>query len=77
MATVDREFADLLIKGNGRLPDDQEDAPDNPRASVIVEYTNFGGLRVCGVVFENEPNQNKYKSETQFIRNPVVIWELK
>lgn len=75
MATMDnREFVDRLIAGNGRLPEDQEDAPDNPPAIRIVEYTNQGGHRVYGVAFEGDFNPYRYETETQFVVGPRVIW---
>ena len=79
MGTVDsRDFVDSLILGGGRMPDDQEDAPDNPRAIRIVEYTNANDRRCWGVVFENEPQGtwNRYERETRWVRDPVVIWRL-
>lgn len=75
MATMDsREFVDRLIAGNGRLPEDQEDAPDNAPAIRIVEYTNQGGRRVYGVAFEGDFNPYRYETETEFLRDPCVIW---
>lgn len=75
MATIDsREFVDRLIAGNGRLPEDQEEAPDNPAAIRIVEYTNQYGRRTWGVVFEGDFDPYRYEHETQFVREPHVIW---
>ncbi len=75
MATIDsREFIDRLIAGNGRLSEDQEEAPDNPAAVRIVEYTNQGGRRVYGVAFEGDFNPYRYETESQFLSAPSVIW---
>lgn len=75
MATIDtREFIDRLIAGNGRLPEDQEDAPDNPFVTRIVEYTNQGGRRVYGVVFEGDFNPYRYETETEYLSDPRIIW---
>jgi len=73
MATVDsKDFVDKLIAGKGRLP-------ESPRATVIVEYTNLEGRRVYGIVFENEPRPtwNRYLEETQYVREPILVWTLK
>jgi hypothetical protein len=74
----DRKFVDSFIAGNGRPVDDQEDAPDNPRAIKIVEYTTLEGATVWGVVFENEPEhmRDRYEQPTAFVNHPRVIWTL-
>lgn len=72
MATMDSaDLIQQLIAGNGRI--DPEEAPDNPWATKIVEYTNVSGRQTWGVVFEGE-NQNRYEEETPFVRHPRVIW---
>lgn len=75
MATVDKSFADKLIAGNGWLNDTDHDAPDNPPAVRITEYTNFEGGKAYGVVFENERNLEKYQYATQYVREPRIYWE--
>lgn len=75
MATVSKEFAQELIEGNGfckEFPDDG--APDNPPAVRIVKYMDQGGKVVCGVVFAHERNKTRYEIESEFVRNPKVIW---
>jgi len=71
-----RELVVALIAGNGRPPNDQEDAPDNPRAVRITEYENAAERTCWGVVFENEPRHTwgRYEVETAAVRNPRVIW---
>jgi hypothetical protein len=65
-----------IIAGNGRMTDDQEEAPDNPRAIKIVEYKSPEGATNWGIVFENEhpAYYHKYDTETEYVRDPVVIW---
>jgi hypothetical protein len=77
MATIDRrDFIEQLIAGNGRMPDDQEPTPDNPRAVRIVESVNFEGRTCWGVVFENErvSSWDRYERPTEYVRNPRVLW---
>jgi hypothetical protein len=61
-----------LINGNGRPTGDQEEAPDNPWAVKIVAYVNMGGRIVWGVVFEGDPDPDRYERETTQAK---VIWE--
>lgn len=75
MATVDKKFADALIAGNGLHPDCGEEAPDNPRAVLIVEYTNLGGKLAYGVTFATDRDRNRYFAPSEFVRNPRVYWE--
>lgn len=70
--TCDKSFADKLIEGRGRI--DQEDAPDNPFAERIVEYTNAWGGLAYGVTFTRD-DQEKYLRESEFIRAPRIYWE--
>lgn len=74
MATVNKDIADKLIAGNGRI--DPEDTPDNPWAIRIVEYDNAWGGKGYGVTFEGE-NPHRYLQESQYVRNPKIIWEKK
>jgi len=74
MATYDKQFADRLIAGNGRLLEFQEPAPDNPAAQRIVKYTNAWGREAFGVTFEGD-DPEEYLRETRYVRNPVIYWE--
>lgn len=75
MATVSKEFAQELIEGNGFCKASPEDgAPDNPSAVKIVEYTNMWNNLAYGVIFDGERDPIRYEVETQYIRNPKVIW---
>lgn len=79
MGTIDsREFIESIIEGNGWPVEVSEEAkgdPDNPPAIKIVEYTNKVGRKAWGVVFRGERGDpNRYEVETEFVRNPEVIW---
>lgn len=75
MSTIDSySFIEKIIVGNGRI--DPEDAPDNPWATRIVEYTNAWGKRTWGVTFERE-DQDKYLRVSDHVIDPKIIWERK
>ncbi len=75
MATFDdRWLVEALIAGGGRLPWDREDAPDNPPAVRIVEYTNAAGRATWGVVFRGDRDPDRYERETPFVRRARVVW---
>lgn len=77
MATMSKKLADLLIAGGGWLPSEPDhDAADNPQAVRIVEYTDVSGGLAYGVVFRGEPNPFRYERESQYIREPKVVWEV-
>jgi len=73
--TTDKTFADRLIAGNGLLPECGDEAPDNPRATKIVEYTNIGGKLAYGVTFHGGYDDDKYMQESAYIRNPREYWK--
>ena len=78
MSTMHKPTVDRLIAGNGWLPEHPDhDAPDNPRAAMIVEYTDQGGGQAFGVTFESEPahRRERYLVESPYIRNPKIVWE--
>jgi len=70
MATfTDRDFIDLVIRNGGKFDDD-------PQILRIVEYTGAQGETLLGVVWVNEPvSINRYLRESEYIRNPRVIWQ--
>lgn len=71
MATIDsREAINRLIAGNGRTD------PDDQPVVKIVQYLNYERATCWGIVFENESPamQIRYEIETDYVRNPVVIW---
>jgi len=68
-------MVDRLIAGDGWLPGTgSHDAPDNPPAIRIIEYTNVAGRTAWGVVFEGDRDPYRYELETEYVRSPVVIW---
>ncbi len=70
MATIDdKNLIDLIITNNGYYEDD-------PRAYMIVEYTNSYGNITYGVTWVNESRERRtrYLNETQYVQNPKVIW---
>jgi len=70
MATIDsKEIIDRLIKNNGFYEDDA-------RVYMIVEYTNAYGGITWGVtwVSDDKNRRFKYLVETEYVRNPKIIW---
>lgn len=70
MATIDdKNLIDKIIANNGYFEDD-------PRAYMIVEYTNSYGNITYGVTWINESRERRtrYLNETQYVKNPKVIW---
>lgn len=83
MATIDNKaIIDKLIAGNGVYTEENDD-PDypypDPAAVKIIEYTNREGRTTWGVVFETERREShdRYEEETEYVRNPRVIWRRK
>lgn len=73
MGTVDKEFADNLVKHNGYYNGDSDnELGDNPRCVEITEYDNQWGGKGYGLTFEGE--RNVYKP-TEFVRNPKQYWK--
>lgn len=64
MATVSREIADAIVRG--------EYAEDRP--VKIVRYINAWDGISYGVIYEGD-DPNKY-AETDFVRYPSVYWEI-
>lgn len=74
--TVDKEFADKIVAGNGwsEPPEDpQNPEPDNLPVVKIVEYDNLWGGKGYGCTFEDDDPQ-KYLTAPA-CRNPRVYWE--
>lgn len=70
MATIDnKQIIDDIIRDNGYYDED-------PQVYMIVEYTNAYGNVTWGVTWSNESSQQRvrYLDETEYIRNPKVIW---
>jgi len=71
MATVDsKNTIDKLIENDGYFEDD-------PRAHMIVEYTNAYGTRTWGVTWSNESpeRRERYLIESKYVKGPKVIWK--
>lgn len=67
MATVSKELADKLVKGDGYYADDT-------RVVRIVEYTNQWGRQSYGLEYPRD--LGKYHA-SQYVINPKVYWEAK
>ena len=66
---------DEIIANGGIEPD----APWEPMVVRVVEYTDVGGKRVWGVAYRGRDgkiieDESRYDLETQFIRDPKMIW---
>jgi hypothetical protein len=65
MATIDnKKIVDDIIAGNY----------EDDGWIKIVEYTNQGGRQTWGCVTDRERDPDRYERETQYVRNPRVIW---
>ena len=70
MSTINsKKIVDDFIKSNGFFEDD-------PQVHMIVEYENAYGGVCWGITWINEPleRRQRYLDQTEFIRNPRVIW---
>lgn len=65
MSTIDKAFADDLIKRNGKYEDD-------PQVMRIIQYDNHWGGTGYGLEYEKD--LGKYKA-SEFVRNPRVYWK--
>ena len=73
MATVDKEFAENLVRHNGYYNgDDDNTLGDNPRVVEITEYDNAYGGVGYGLTFEGRPNAY---TPSEFVRNPRQFWK--
>jgi len=75
MATLNsRKLVDEFIANNGYMFSDSEPRPDNPPVKKIVEYTNAWDKVCYGIIFAGEIADFRYERESEFIRNPRVLW---
>ncbi len=76
MATFDnKKHIDEFMGNDGwLLGTGSRDAPDNPPAVRIVEFTNAWGKIAWGVSFRGDRNLHRYEEKTHYVRNPRVIW---
>lgn len=75
MGTVDKVFADNLVKHNGYYNGDSDNSlGDNPRCIEITQYDNaFGGVGY-GLTFEGQKN---VYTPSEFVGNPRCYWKYK
>ena len=75
MATVDGKFAANIIAHDGWYQGDKDNSlGDNPRCIIIVRYINAWGAEAYGVTFEGERDPLRYCIESEYVRNPRIIW---
>jgi hypothetical protein len=68
MPTIDnKQLIDKLIAKDGYFEDD-------PQVYMIVEYTNAWGNVTWGISYVNERDKDRYLIETEYVRNPKVLW---
>jgi hypothetical protein len=73
MATVDKSFADNLVKHNGYYNGDTDNSlGDNPSCIEITQYINMAGVAAYGLTFDGEIN--KYEA-SDFITDPICYWK--
>lgn len=71
MSTVDKGFADKMVKCGGVMyPDD----PFEPPVNRIVEYTNAWGKKAYGMTFEGQ-DADKYMRPSEYVIEPRVYWD--
>lgn len=74
MSTVDKPFADNIIKHGGWYNGDSDNSfGDNPRCVEITEYDSIYGGVGYGMTFEGQ--RNCYV-ESEFVRNPRCYWSV-
>lgn len=74
MSTVDKPFADNIIKHGGWYNGDSDNSfGDNPRCVEITEYDSVYGGVGYGMTFEGQRN---FYVESEFVRNPRCYWSV-
>lgn len=72
MATIDsKEIIDNIIAHNGLYEDDD----DELRVVKVVSYINAWGGQTYGVIYEGEPEPDRYEQDSPFTLDSKVIWE--
>lgn len=73
MSTVDKSFADNIIRHNRYYDGNSENyLGDNPRCDRIIRYTNAWGKDAYGLLFEGQAN--KY-TESLYVISPELYWQ--
>ena len=71
MSTVDKNFADRMVKCGGVMyPGD----PMEPPVNRIVEYTNAWGKKAYGMTFQGQ-DPDKYMRRSEYVQAPCVYWD--
>ena len=71
MSTVDKNFADRMVKCGGVMyPGD----PMEPPVNRIVEYTNAWGKKAYGMTFQGQ-DPDKYMRPSEYVQAPCVYWD--
>lgn len=73
MSTVDKAFANNIIRHNGYYEGRSDNSlGDNPRCDRIIRYTNAWGKDAYGLLFEGQAN--KY-TESLYVISPEIYWQ--
>ena len=69
MSTVNKELAEEIMKLDGYYSDD-------PRVMQIVQYVNNWGGDAYAILYAEDVKLNRYE-ESEYVRNPQIIWSAK
>lgn len=69
MATINEKMAREIIEADGYYADD-------PRVMQVVKYENAFGGESWAILYEADVAVDRYQ-ESEFVRNPVVVWAAK
>lgn len=76
MATVEKDFADNLIKHAGYYNGNSDNTyGDNPRCKAIIEYTTAWGNKAYGLTMDGDRDPLRYLRPTEFVIEPRVYWK--
>jgi hypothetical protein len=50
---------------------------EGAQAVRVVEYTNSWGIQAYGVIFRGDRDPLRYERETEYVRNPKLLWSRK
>lgn len=75
MSTVDKDFADNVIRNEGYYNGDSDNSlGDNPPCVAVILYNNAFGGQGYALIFTDR-DFHKYSQPTQFIGNPRLYWK--
>lgn len=69
MATINERLAREIIEADGYYADD-------PRVMQVVKYENAFGGESWAILYAADVAVDRYQ-ESEFVRNPVVVWAAK